>query len=168
MRTRLRVLIIAAVVGLSIWTIHPFQQTIPLGLDLAGGVQLILRVKTEGIEPAKRSETVEQAIQIIERRVNALGVAEPVVARYGGDDRILVQRGEPMATVVDVSVNQTLSRTVITAGATLMSVLALYAFGGETLRGFAFTMLIGIVSGTYSTVFIASSLATGLRKDRRR
>ena len=91
MRIRLRVLIIAAVVGLSLWTIHPVQRTIPLGLDLNGGVQLILRVKTETIEPARRSETLDLAMQIIERRVNALGVAEPVVARYGSDDRILVQ-----------------------------------------------------------------------------
>ena len=91
MRIRFRVLIIAAVVGLSLWTIYPPQQTIPLGLDLNGGVQLILRVKTESVEPAKRSETVDLAMPIIERRVNALGVAEPVVARYGSDDRILVQ-----------------------------------------------------------------------------
>jgi preprotein translocase SecF subunit len=68
--------------------------------------------------------------------------------------------GEPLAAVVDISVNQTLSRTVVTAGATLLSVIALYLFGGEVLRGFAFTMLVGIVSGTYSTVFIASAIAT--------
>jgi preprotein translocase subunit SecF len=68
--------------------------------------------------------------------------------------------GEPLASVVDISVNQTLSRTVVTAGATLLSVVALYLFGGEVLRGFAFTMLVGIVSGTYSTVFIASAIAT--------
>jgi SecD/SecF fusion protein len=71
-----------------------------------------------------------------------------------------VMRAEPLSSVVDVSVNQTLSRTAITAGVTLLSVLALYLFGGEALQSFAFTMLIGIVSGTYSTVFIASSIAT--------
>jgi preprotein translocase subunit SecF len=61
--------------------------------------------------------------------------------------------------VVNLSVNQTLSRTVITAGTTFVSVVALYVFGGEALRGFAFTMLVGIVAGTYSTVFIASATA---------
>ena len=61
--------------------------------------------------------------------------------------------------VVNLSVNQTLSRTVITAGTTLLSVIALYTFGGEALQGFAFTMLVGIVAGTYSTVFIASATA---------
>jgi preprotein translocase subunit SecF len=79
-------------------------------------------------------------------------------------------RGESLAAVVDMSVNQTLSRTVITAGATLLSVMALYLFGGEVLRGFAFTMMVGIISGTYSTVFIASAIATRLtrRRSRRR
>ena len=74
-------------------------------------------------------------------------------------------------TIVDLSVNQTLSRTVITAGTTFLSVVALYLFGGEALRGFAFTMLVGIVAGTYSTVFIASAIAvllSGARGSRRR
>ena len=50
-------------------------------------------------------------------------------------------------------------RTIITAGTTFLSVLSLFLFGGEALRGFAFTMLVGIISGTYSTVFIASAIA---------
>ena len=57
------------------------------------------------------------------------------------------------------AVNQTLGRTLITAGTTLLTVLALYLFGGEVLEGFAFTMLVGIISGTYSTVFIAAAIA---------
>jgi preprotein translocase subunit SecF len=66
----------------------------------------------------------------------------------------------PLPAVVNLSVNQTLSRTVITAGTTVLSVLALFLFGGEALAGFAFTLLVGIMSGTYSTVFIASAMAT--------
>ena len=66
---------------------------------------------------------------------------------------------EGLDTVVNLSVNHTLSRTVITAGTTFLSVVALYVFGGEALRGFAFTMMVGIVAGTYSTMFIASALA---------
>ena len=69
------------------------------------------------------------------------------------------QRREPLETVVNTAVNQTLSRTIITAGTTFLAVLSLYLFGGEVLEGFAFTMLVGIVSGTYSTVFIASAIA---------
>jgi preprotein translocase subunit SecF len=69
------------------------------------------------------------------------------------------KRRESLETVVNSSVNQTLSRTIITAGTTFMAVLSLYLFGGEVLEGFAFTMLVGIVSGTYSTVFIAAAIA---------
>ena len=72
-------------------------------------------------------------------------------------------RRDNLSAVVNLAVNQTLGRTVITAGTTLLSVLALYLFGGEVLEGFAFTMLVGIVSGTYSTVFIASSIAIMLQ-----
>jgi preprotein translocase subunit SecF len=68
-------------------------------------------------------------------------------------------RRDNLAQIVNVAVNQTLGRTVITAGTTLLSVLALYLFGGEVLEGFAFTMLVGIISGTYSTVFIAAAIA---------
>jgi preprotein translocase subunit SecF len=68
-----------------------------------------------------------------------------------------------MAEIVNVAVNQTLNRTVITAGTTLLSVVALYLFGGEVLEGFAFTMMVGIISGTYSTVFIAAAIAIMLQ-----
>ncbi len=55
--------------------------------------------------------------------------------------------------ILDVSINETLSRTIITSGTTLLTVLALYIFGGEVIRDFAFTMLVGIISGTYSSIY---------------
>ncbi len=76
------------------------------------------------------------------------------------------RRREPLAQVVNLSVNQTLGRTIITAGTTFLSVLALYLFGGEALEGFAFTMLVGVISGTYSTVFIASAIAIILSQQK--
>jgi preprotein translocase subunit SecF len=66
---------------------------------------------------------------------------------------------ESLEDVVNRSVNQTLSRTIITAGATFLAVVALFLFGGDVLRGLAFTLLVGIVTGTYSTIFIASAIA---------
>ena len=68
-------------------------------------------------------------------------------------------RRESLVDVVNRSVNQTLARTIITTGTTFLAVMALYIFGGEVLRGMAFTLLIGIVTGTYSTVFIAAAVA---------
>jgi preprotein translocase subunit SecF len=75
-------------------------------------------------------------------------------------------RRDNLGTIVNTAVNQTLSRTIITAGTTLLSVVALYLFGGEVLEGFAFTMLVGIISGTYSTVFIASAIAIILQRGK--
>lgn len=68
-------------------------------------------------------------------------------------------RKESLLDVVNNAVNQTLSRTVITAGSTFIAVVALYLFGGEVLRGLAFTLLVGIIFGTYSSVFVASAIA---------
>ena len=68
-------------------------------------------------------------------------------------------RRDSLEHVVNLSVNQTLGRTIITAGTTFLAVLSLFLFGGEVLEGFAFTMLVGIISGTYSTVFIAAAIA---------
>jgi preprotein translocase subunit SecF len=74
-------------------------------------------------------------------------------------ENLRTKRRDSLDKVVNESVNQTLSRTIITAGTTFLAVLSLYLFGGEVLEGFAFTMLVGIISGTYSTVFIAAAIA---------
>jgi preprotein translocase subunit SecF len=73
-------------------------------------------------------------------------------------------RKDALEPLVNTSVNQTLSRTIITAGTTFLAVGGLYFYGGDVLEGFAFTMLVGIVSGTYSTVFIAAAIAILLTK----
>jgi preprotein translocase subunit SecF len=93
---------------------------------------------------------------------------------YGVNDQIVIfdrvrenlhlRRTGSMDEVINASVNQTLPRTVITAGATGLSVLALFLFGGEVLEPFAFAMLVGIITSTYSTVFIASAVASLLSK----
>jgi preprotein translocase subunit SecF len=67
-------------------------------------------------------------------------------------------RRDNLATIVNAAVNQMLDRTMITGGLTLLSVIALFFFGGEVLKGFAFTMIIGIITGTYSSVFIAAAI----------
>ena len=67
-------------------------------------------------------------------------------------------RRDSMNHVINVSINQTLGRTVITSGTALLTALALFFFGGDVLHGFAFTMIVGIVTGTYSSVFIAAAI----------
>lgn len=65
---------------------------------------------------------------------------------------------ESLPKIINDSINQTLSRTLIASGTTFLTVLGLYLFGGEVLRSFAFTMVVGIIVGTYSTIYIASPI----------
>ena len=67
-------------------------------------------------------------------------------------------RRDNISSIVNAAVNQMLDRTMITGGLTMLSVIALYFFGGEVLKGFAFTMIVGIITGTYSSVFIAAAI----------
>ena len=76
-------------------------------------------------------------------------------------------RREPLESLINTSLNQTLARTIITSGTVFMAVLGLYLFGGEVLRGFAFAMLVGTIATTYSGWFIAPSLAILLSKETR-
>ena len=73
-------------------------------------------------------------------------------------ENVKLLRRESLAEIVDRSINQTLSRTVLTSGLTFLTVLSLYLFGGEVLRGFSLALVIGILIGTYSSIFIASPM----------
>ena len=69
--------------------------------------------------------------------------------------------------VMDASINQTLSRTIITSGATLLVVVVLLIMGGETLRGFSWALTIGIIVGTYSSIYVAGALALDMKLSAR-
>src|SRR5262245_17141651 len=68
------------------------------------------------------------------------------------------RRKDTLGKIINDSVNQTLTRTLISNGTTFLAVLGLFLFGGEVLRGFGFTMVVGIIVGTYSTIYIASPI----------
>ena len=82
-------------------------------------------------------------------------------------ERARTARKLSIAQVIDESINQTLSRTIMTKLVTLLVVVALLIFGGETLRGFSAALVIGIIAGTYSSIYISAALALdfGLRTD---
>jgi preprotein translocase SecF subunit len=69
-----------------------------------------------------------------------------------------LRRGESLADVINAAINQTLSRTILTSLTVFLVVAVLFVFGGEVLRDFAFTLLVGVVTGTYSTVFVAAPI----------
>ncbi|MCU0304643.1 MAG: protein translocase subunit SecF [Thermoanaerobaculales bacterium] len=79
-------------------------------------------------------------------------------------ENLKLHRGEALEPVMDGAINQTLSRTVITSGTTLLVVLSLYVFGGDVINTFAFVLLVGIIVGTYSSIFIASPVALAIHK----
>lgn len=92
------------------------------------------------------------------------------VAGYSTNDTIVIfdrvrenlrgMRRDTLKDVINTSINQTLGRTILTAGTTLLSAIALFVAGGEVLRGFAFTMIVGVITGTYSSVFVAAAVVT--------
>jgi preprotein translocase subunit SecF len=73
-------------------------------------------------------------------------------------ENLKLMRREKLSDIVNRSINQTLSRTILTAGLTFLTVLALYLFGGEVLKGFSFALVIGILIGTYSSIAIAAPI----------
>jgi preprotein translocase subunit SecF len=98
------------------------------------------------------------------------------VTGYSTNDTIVIfdrvrenmrkMRRESQNEIINLSINQTLGRTVITAGTALLSAIALFLFGGEVLHGFAFTMIVGIITGTYSSVFVAAAIVTFWRRTK--
>lgn len=102
----------------------------------------------------------EISIQIIAALLTIVGysINDTIVIFDRIREDLKVYRKEPVTTVFNRSINNTLSRTTITAGTTLFTALALYFFGGTVLNDFAFAMVLGIFFGTYSSIFVASNL----------
>jgi preprotein translocase subunit SecF len=82
-------------------------------------------------------------------------------------ENLRLSRRESLPEVVNRSINQTLSRTVLTSGLTFLTVLSLYIFGGEVLRGFSFALVVGILIGTYSSIAIAAPMLVAWQESRR-
>jgi preprotein translocase subunit SecF len=73
-------------------------------------------------------------------------------------ENLKLMRRESLTNLINTSVNQTLSRTIISSGLTLLTALSLFIFGGQVLSGFSFALVAGIIVGTYSSVFVASPI----------
>ncbi|HVP54751.1 MAG TPA: protein translocase subunit SecF [Candidatus Eisenbacteria bacterium] len=83
-------------------------------------------------------------------------------------ENIKLLRREALADIVNKSINQTLSRTILTSGLTFLTVLSLYVFGGEVLRGFSLALVIGILIGTYSSIAVAAPMLVAYQEWRSR
>jgi len=83
-------------------------------------------------------------------------------------ENLRLSRRESLPDVVNRSINQTLSRTVLTSGLTFLTVLSLYIFGGQVLRGFSFALVVGILIGTYSSIAVAAPMLVAWQEWRAR
>jgi preprotein translocase subunit SecF len=146
---------LASIVGITIYIALRFRFAFAIGAIAATLHDILVTIAFLAFFGYELSLNIVAALLTI----TGYSVNDTIVIFDRVRENLRSMRREPLETVVNKSVNQTLSRTIITAGTTFVAVLALFLFGGEVLEGFAFTMLVGIVAGTYSTVFIASAIA---------
>jgi len=83
-------------------------------------------------------------------------------------ENLRISRREPLPDLVNRSINQTLSRTVLTSGLTFLTVLSLFIFGGQELNGFSFALVVGILIGTYSSIAVAAPMLVAWQEWRAR
>ena len=123
------------------------------------------------------------SIANIEYSLNILAVILTIIG-FSINDTIVIfdrvrentkkRRKEPLKTIFNISINETLGRTILTSGTVMMVVLVLFFFGGPVIHDFTFALIVGLISGTYSTVYIASPVVlfweehvSGRRRARR-
>ncbi len=138
---------------------------VAMRFDLKGGITAIV-AQTHDVVVALGALSLtdrEFALPVLAALLTVIGysVNDKIVAydrvrenrRRGG-----ALRGQPFATQINLAINQTLSRTLLTGLSVLFAAGVLFLFGGKVLEDFAFTLIVGVIAGTYSTVYIAAAL----------
>ncbi|MCI0470960.1 MAG: protein translocase subunit SecF, partial [Candidatus Aminicenantes bacterium] len=98
---------------------------------------------------------IEMSLQVVAAILTIVGysINDTIVVFDRVRDNVKLMRKENSDAILDLSINQTLSRSIVTSGTVLLTVLALFFFGGEVIYTFSFTMLVGVIAGSYSTIF---------------
>jgi len=143
-----------ALAGMLVYIAFRFEWIYGLGAVIACFHDTIITVGLFSIFNEQISMTVIAALlTLVGYSMNDTIV---IFDRIREDLKIL--RREPLESIMNKAVNQTLSRTVMTSGLTFLTVIALFLFGGPVLHGFSFALVCGIIIGTYSSVFVASPI----------
>ena len=144
-----------SMVGITAWMAFRFRLSFALGSIIATFHDVLVTLTFLVFF------NYEMSLNIIAAMLTMVGysVNDMIVIFDRVRENSRLQRRVPLDVMINTSLNQTLTRTVITSGTVVLAVLALYLFGGEVLEGFAFTMLVGTLATTYSGWFIAPSLA---------
>ncbi|MEQ1898904.1 MAG: protein translocase subunit SecF [Vicinamibacterales bacterium] len=147
---------IASLVGILLYIAFRFQWSFALGAVVASIHDILVAVAFLAFFQYDITLNVIAAILT----VTGYSTNDTIVIFDRVRENMRSNRREPLTKVVNMALNQTLGRTVITAGTAFLSAVALLAFGGEVLSGFAFTMVVGIVTGTYSSLYVAAAIVT--------
>jgi preprotein translocase SecF subunit len=155
--------VIVALVAVLIYIWFRFEWQFAIGAIIATIHDVVL---TLGIFSALQ---LEFSLSIIAAILTIVGYSlnDTVVVYDRHRENLRRYKRMALPELLDKSINQTLSRTVLTSGTTLLALFSLYIFGGEVMRGFTFAMIWGVVVGTYSSIFIASPLLLilGVKRD---
>lgn len=131
---------------------------------LAHDVLIVLGIFTVMAQFATFDVSINQAIIAAFLTIVGYSLNDTVVVFDRIRENSIVYKTMEFTSMVNKSLNDTLSRTVITSVTTLFVVSVLFIFGGEVLKGFAFALVLGVILGTYSSLFVASSLVVELEK----
>ncbi len=154
--------LLAALICILIYVGFRFEWRLALGAVLALAHDVIITVGLLSLFH------IEIDLTIIASLMSVIGYSlndSIVVSDRIRENFRRIRRGSP-CEIINISLTQTLSRTIMTSATTLMVVLMLFIFGGELLRGFSLTMLIGVTIGTVSSIYVASALALALGMKR--
>ena len=144
-----------ALAGISAYLAVRFRPSFAAGAAIATAHDIVVTVAALSLAGYDLDLNVVAALLT----VAGYSVNDTIVIFDRVRERLRAMGRGAIGLAVNAAVADTLGRTIITAGTTLLAVLALYSFGGTALRGFAFTVLVGVVAGTWSTVFVAAPVA---------
>jgi preprotein translocase subunit SecF len=155
LRKKARLAIVFALAGMLVYIWIRFQ--LPYGLGAVAALFHDVLITLSALALTHREinlPTIAALLTLVGYSVN-----DTVVVFDRVRENLRLHRGEDLEKLMNRSINQTLSRTFITSGTTLVVVLTLYVFGGDVINTFAFVLLVGILIGTYSSIFVASPVA---------
>lgn len=160
--------VIASLVAILLYVAIRFQFMYGVGAVMALFHDVLVTLGILSILDGVIPINVEITQEVIAAFLTLVGVSvnDTVVVFDRIRENLKIYRSLPLSEVMNKSLNDTLSRTIITNGSILLVLVILLVFGGESTRGFAFTLTIGEITGTYSSIYIASSvvLDSSLRK----
>ncbi|MBI2719409.1 MAG: protein translocase subunit SecF [Rhizobiales bacterium] len=144
--------VVTAIIAIMIYVWFRFEWQFAMGAVLSLLHDVLITI---GLFALLR---IEFNLQIIAAILTIVGYSlnDTVVVFDRTREYLRKYKSMPLADLIDFSLNSVLPRTILTSVTTMLALIALYVFGGEVLRGFTFTMIWGVIVGTYSSIFIAS------------